>query len=148
MCGIAGIHHRSGRVVDETALVRLRDSITHRGPDDAGVYRSEGIGLASRRLAIIDLSSRGHMPMPNADESLWLTFNGEIYNYRDLRNELEASGARFRSDCDTEVILHAYEAWGDACVERLHGMFALAIWDTTRKRLFAARDRLGVKPFF
>ena len=88
------------------------------------------------------------MPMPNDDQSLWITYNGEIYNYPELRAELESKGARFRSDCDTEVVFRAYEEWGDRCVERLHGMFAIAIWDSKRRRLFAARDRLGVKPFF
>lgn len=148
MCGICGIIERRGRPIPETTLMRLRDSIDHRGPDDAGIYLSEGVGLGSRRLAILDLSPRGHMPMPNEDQTLWVTYNGEIYNYPELRRELETKGARFRSDCDTEVLLHAYDAWGDGFVERLHGMFAFAIWDTQSRRLFAARDRLGVKPFF
>jgi len=148
MCGICGIIDRTGNPISESLLERLIVSIEHRGPDDTGIYRANGVGLGSRRLAVVDLSSRGHMPMPNDDESLWITYNGEIYNYRDLRSEMEAKGIRFRSDCDTEVVFRAYEAWGDDFVERLHGMFALAIWDKKRNRLFAARDRLGVKPFF
>ncbi len=148
MCGICGIIDRTGKPISEHLLMRLLTSIEHRGPDDAGIYRADGVGLGSRRLAILDLSSRGHMPMPNDDESLWITYNGEIYNYPELRSELEAKGNGFRSDCDTEVVLRAYEAWGDDFVERLHGMFALAIWDEKRRRFFAARDRLGVKPFF
>jgi asparagine synthase (glutamine-hydrolysing) len=148
MCGICGIIDRTDNPISDHLIEGLLDSVEHRGPDDSGVYRANGITLGSRRLSIIDLSSRGHMPMPNDDESLWITYNGEIYNYRELRSELERSGIHFRSDCDTEVVLRAYEAWGDEFVQRLDGMFALAIWDKTRRRLFAARDRLGVKPFY
>ncbi|MCB9726334.1 MAG: asparagine synthase (glutamine-hydrolyzing) [Spirochaetaceae bacterium] len=147
MCGICGIVDRRGVEVSERTLTRLRDSITHRGPDDAGIYRGSGAGLGSRRLAIIDLSPRGHMPMSNDDQSLWITYNGEIYNYRELRSELEGQGVNFRSDCDTEIVLRAFEHWGPDGVRHLHGMFAFAIWDESRKTLFAARDRLGVKPF-
>ena len=148
MCGICGIVESGGGSVSEAALERLTDSIKHRGPDDSGAFYSEGVGLGSRRLSVVDLSSRGHMPMPNDDESLWITYNGEVYNYRSLRDELQSEGIRFKSDCDTEVVLRAFEFWGDAFVGRLHGMFAFAIWDKKRRRLFAARDRLGVKPFF
>jgi asparagine synthase (glutamine-hydrolysing) len=148
MCGICGIIDRTGKSISENAILRLRDSVEHRGPDDAGIHIEDGVGLGSRRLAVLDLSPRGHMPMHNDDRSMWITYNGEVYNYRDLRTELESQGIRFQSDCDTEIVLRAYEAWGDDCVKRLHGMFALAIWDSKRRRLFAARDRLGVKPFF
>jgi asparagine synthase (glutamine-hydrolysing) len=148
MCGICGIIDRTGAPIGEAALIELRDSIAHRGPDDAGVHIEGGVGLGSRRLSVVDLSARGHMPMRNDSGDVWITYNGEIYNHRELRSELEGKGIRFQSDCDTEVVLRAYEAWGDTSVSRLHGMFAFAIWDSKRRRLFAARDRLGVKPFF
>ncbi|HEY6049983.1 MAG TPA: asparagine synthase (glutamine-hydrolyzing), partial [Thermoanaerobaculia bacterium] len=132
----------------------------HRGPDDAGVWVSssaardgwtaaEGqIGLSQQRLAILDLSPAGRNPMPNDDETLWITYNGEVYNYREVRRELESEGFRFRSQTDTEVILKAYERWGRDCLHRFIGMFAFAIWDARRRVLFAARDRLGIKPFY
>ena len=148
MCGIAGIVDLQRREISEAELVALRDTITHRGPDDAGVFLAPGVGLAARRLSILDLSDRAHMPMASDDESIWITYNGEVYNFAELRPELESLGHRFRSGGDTEVVLRAYEQWGDDCVERLHGMFAFAIWDARRRRLFAARDRLGVKPLF
>jgi asparagine synthase (glutamine-hydrolysing) len=148
MCGICGIIDRTGKPVSEYAISRLNGSIAHRGPDDAGIHIEDGVGLGNRRLAILDLSPRGHMPMHNDDQSMWITYNGEVYNYREIRAELESKGIRFRSECDSEVVLRAYEAWGDDCVERFHGMFAFAVWDAKRRRLFAARDRLGVKPFF
>ena len=148
MCGICGIVDLRASSVSETDLLALRDGIRHRGPDDAGSHIEGGVGLATRRLSILDLSPRGHMPMANDDETLWLTYNGEIYNFASLRKELEERGRRFRSDSDTEVVLRAYEEWGPGCVERLAGMFAFALWDRPRRRLFAARDRLGEKPFF
>jgi asparagine synthase (glutamine-hydrolysing) len=148
MCGIAGIVDLLHREIPESELLELRDSITHRGPDDAGIFRAPGVGLAARRLSILDLSPRGHMPMANEDESLWITYNGEIYNFLELRADLEGLGHRFHSGGDTEVVLHSFEQWGDSCVDRFRGMFAFAIWDAERKTLFAARDRLGVKPLF
>jgi len=149
MCGICGIVdvYREGQV-DPGVLIRMRDSLLHRGPDDAGVHTSPGVGLASRRLAILDLSPRGHMPMVSDDGRYVIVYNGEIYNYRELRAPLAARGVRFQSGTDTEVLLRLFEAEGEAMLEQLNGMFAFAIWDTVTRRLFAARDRLGVKPLF
>ncbi len=148
MCGIAGIVNLDGRPVDEALLGRMNRVMRYRGPDDSGVWVEGNAGVASQRLAIIDLSPAGHQPMTNENESLWLVFNGEIYNYRELREELRGLGHQFRSQADSEVILHAYEAFGDRCVERFNGMFAIAIWDRARRRLWLARDRLGVKPLY
>lgn len=124
------------------------DLIRHRGPDDSGLWTDGSIGLGHRRLSIIDLSPRGHNPMPNEDETIWLVFNGEIYNYRDLRADLRRQGHRFRSETDTEVILHLYEEHGPACVEKLNGMFAFALWDGRGRCLYLARDRFGIKPLY
>src|SRR5580765_1086782 len=149
MCGIAGKLHRDpSRPVDEEVLRRMCRVMRHRGPDDEGVVVLGATGLGHRRLSIIDLSPAGHQPMRNDDGSLWLVFNGEIYNFPELRAELEAGGVRFRSRTDTEVILRLYERDGAACVRRLRGMFAFAIWDTRRRTLLLARDRLGVKPLY
>ena len=152
MCGINGIVLRSPRrqQVREALgadVARMNAAIAHRGPDGCGIYVDDGIGLGHRRLAILDLTDAGAQPMFNADRSLVLVFNGEIYNYLELIPELRAAGYEFRSRTDSEVILHAYAEWGDACVERFNGMWSFAIWDVRRKRLFASRDRLGVKPF-
>lgn len=149
MCGIAGMASRL-RNVERGEVEAMRDRLTHRGPDDAGVWVSSDrvVGLGHRRLSIIDLSERGHQPMTNEDGSIWLVFNGEIYNFQSLRDELLAAGHIFRSDTDSEVILHAYEEWGVESVRRLRGMFAYAIWDSGRRRLILARDRLGIKPLF
>lgn len=146
MCGIAGIIGRQ----DKAAIERMTELLTHRGPDDGGtvVFNDEQVALGHRRLSIIDLSAAGHQPMSNEREDIWITFNGEIYNYEEIQRHLASEGYRFRSKTDTEVLLAAYEVWGDACLERLNGMFAFAIYDRARKRLFAARDRLGVKPFY
>lgn len=143
MCGICGFTYR-----DETLIKRMNDSIRHRGPDDEGVYVSDDVSLGHRRLSIIDLSPAGHQPMFSEDRSLCIVFNGEIYNYKEIRPVLEGKGYRFKSNSDTEVILHAYKEWGAACLERFRGMFAFAIWDGGRKELFIARDRLGVKPLY
>jgi len=148
MCGIAGIIDFENPSFTEAELIKLCAPLKHRGPDDAGFFLRGGVGLASRRLAVIDLSNEGHMPMSNEDKTLWLVFNGEIYNFQELREQLISKGYRFRSRTDTEVILHAYEEWGEACVSYFLGMFAFVIWDEPRKKIFAARDRLGVKPFF
>ena len=148
MCGIAGIVHLDGEVVDTAALKRMTDAIAHRGPDGEGLFTAPGVGLGHRRLSIIDLSDAARQPMANEDGSLLLTYNGEIYNFQSLRAELITKGHRFRSATDSEVILHGYEEWGDQVVERLDGMFAFALWDTPRRRLFAARDRFGVKPLY
>jgi asparagine synthase (glutamine-hydrolysing) len=146
MCGISGVIGLADRAV----ITAMTDVQAHRGPDDAGivVLDDHSVALGHRRLSIIDLSSAGHQPMANADKTLWITFNGEIYNYRDIRKQLIASGYRFRSESDTEVLLAAYEAWGERCLDKLNGMFAFVIYDCKRRRLFAARDRLGVKPFY
>ena len=122
-------------------------AITHRGPDDEGVLLLDGVGLGSKRLSIIDLEG-GHQPIANEDETLWIVFNGEIYNHPELRQELIAAGHRFRTRTDTEAIVHGYEQWGDGCVERLNGMFAFAIWDRRKRTLLLARDRVGIKPLY
>ncbi len=145
MCGIAGLLHVDGRPIDLDLLTRMTDALYHRGPDDHGYFRDAGIGLGFRRLSIIDLGG-GHQPMPNEDGTVQIIFNGEIYNFRELRVELERQGHVFRTASDTEVIVHGYEAWGDDVVQHLNGMFAFAIWDGRRRRLLLARDRLGIKP--
>jgi asparagine synthase (glutamine-hydrolysing) len=149
MCAIVGMFCNDGSV-DRAVLSRMRDAMTHRGPDDAGLFISNDgkVGLGHRRLSIIDLSPNGHQPMSNEDGSVWLVFNGEIYNFRELRQQLQAAGHLFRSDSDSEVIVHAYEQWGDESVKRFRGMFAFVLWDEKRQRLLLARDRLGIKPLF
>jgi asparagine synthase (glutamine-hydrolysing) len=147
MCGIAGIIDLQGRPIERPALVRMCDRLRHRGPDAEGFHLAGPAGLGHRRLSIIDLSG-GKQPMGNEDGSVWVTFNGEVYNFADLRGPLEARGHRFASHSDTEAIVHAYEEYGAHCVDQFRGMFAFAIWDAKRQRLFAARDRLGKKPFF
>jgi asparagine synthase (glutamine-hydrolysing) len=147
MCGICGIvHHQIDYLVDQQSLLAMMYTLQHRGPDGEGTYLDGAVGLGHRRLAIIDLET-GQQPMSNEDQSLWITYNGEIYNYRELRTELERRHV-FATNSDTEVILHLYEEQGTACLERLNGMFAFAIWDRRERRLFAARDRLGIKPFY
>jgi asparagine synthase (glutamine-hydrolysing) len=151
MCGIAGaLAFSDDFALDEATVRRMTDTLRHRGPDDAGtlVRRDERVALGHRRLSIIDLSPAGHQPMGNEDGTVWITYNGEVYNHVELRAGLEACGHRYRSRTDTETIVHLYEEDGPACVERLHGMFALAIWDARRRTLLLARDRLGVKPLF
>jgi len=145
MCGITGIVRSDGAPVDRDLLARMNLAIEHRGPDEDGFYLSDGVGLAMRRLAIIDLKS-GQQPIHNADSTAWIVYNGEIYNYRELRQELEKRGHRFYTDSDTEAIVHAYDEYGTDCPKYLRGMFALAIWDTRTKSLFLARDRVGKKP--
>ncbi|HEV2417687.1 MAG TPA: asparagine synthase (glutamine-hydrolyzing), partial [Terriglobia bacterium] len=148
MCGICGIFDfdRNDPVSADT-LGAMNSRIIHRGPDDEGFYVAGNIGLAMRRLSIIDLSA-GHQPMSNEDGTLWIVFNGEIYNHQELRPDLEARGHRYQTHSDTETILHLYEEYGKDCLDRLRGMFAFAIWDTRSRRLFCARDRLGIKPFY
>ncbi len=148
MCGITGMFDMRGRrSLDRALLQRMNDSQRHRGPDGHGEHHAPGIALGHRRLAIIDLAT-GQQPLYNADGSTVIVFNGEIYNYQPLMAELQALGYQFRTRSDTEVIVHAWEAWGEKCVERLRGMFAFAIWDANQETLFLARDRLGVKPLF
>ena len=147
MCGIAGIIDCSGETPDRVSLERMCEALIHRGPDDVGLYLNGKVALGQRRLSIIDLSG-GHQPMSNDAGDLWVTFNGEIYNYQDVRKSLIAAGHRFRTDSDTEVILHAYKAYGEQCLQHFRGMFAFALWDEKQQRLFLARDRLGKKPLF
>ncbi|MFQ5656927.1 MAG: asparagine synthase (glutamine-hydrolyzing) [Candidatus Methylomirabilales bacterium] len=150
MCGIVGLRELGQNRIDPDLLLRMRETMVHRGPDDGGLYVSHDgtCGLAHRRLSIVDLSPAGHQPMPNEDESIWIVFNGEIYNHREIKRKLEANGHRYRSQTDTESIIHLYEEKGVECLHELRGMFAFAIWDANRRRLFLARDRLGVKPLY
>ncbi|MFZ5504359.1 MAG: XrtA/PEP-CTERM system amidotransferase [Pseudomonadota bacterium] len=146
MCGITGIFDTRGqRAIEPAVLQRMNDSQVHRGPDEGSVHIEPGVGFGHRRLSIIDIAT-GQQPLFNEDGSVVIVFNGEIYNFQELVPELEALGHRFHTKSDTEVIVHAWESWGEGCVERLRGMFAFAIWDRNRQTLFLARDRLGVKP--
>jgi asparagine synthase (glutamine-hydrolysing) len=147
VCGIAGIVRWNGAPVLEHEIRGMCGAIVHRGPDEEGVYLGDGVAIGMRRLSIIDLEG-GHQPISNEDGSVWIVFNGEIYNYRELRRDLERDGHRFSTDSDTETIVHLYEDLGPRCVERLRGMFAFAIWDERRRRLLLARDRLGIKPLY
>ncbi len=148
MCGICGVVARNGiRPVTESLLRHMNDTIQHRGPDDAGYYLDEQAGLAMRRLSIVDLST-GDQPIPNEDQTVWIVYNGEIYNHQEVRRRLEQKGHQFKTQSDTEVIVHAYEEYGDDCVQHLNGMFGFAIWDTVRRRLLLARDRIGIKPLY
>ena len=149
MCGICGIvFNDPDRQVDPGLLERMARVQNHRGPDDQGIWRQKNVGLGHVRLSIIDLSPQGHQPMTNEDQSVWITYNGEVYNFLELREELQQKGHRFHSRTDTEVIVHLWEEEGVRCVERLRGMFAFAIWDDRQKVLFLARDRMGKKPLF
>ena len=147
MCGICGFLNFGASRVDERLLDAMVHALRHRGPDDEGVFRDAQLGLGHARLSIIDLSA-GHQPMGSADENLWITFNGEIYNYIELRRELEERGHCFASHSDTEVILHCYQEYGMECVQRFNGQWAFAIWDKQKQRLFLSRDRLGVRPLY
>ena len=149
MCGICGkIYFDQTHAVDPRELQRMAETLSHRGPDGDGVWTARHVGLAHRRLAIIDLHASADQPMSNEDGTIWITFNGEIYNFQELRQILEAKGHTFRTQSDTEVIIHAYEEYGRACVEQLRGMFAFAIWDARTQTLFLARDRVGKKPLY
>jgi len=173
MCGIAGVFYRGGDKVDPQVLVRMTRTLAHRGPDEEGYFLNGmtpgawaqsdvtrdaplrghidsgagHVGLGHRRLAIIDLSS-GQQPLSNEDGTVWVTFNGEIYNFQSLVAELEAKGHRFRTRSDTEVIVHAWEEWGEEAVKRFRGMFVFALWDERRQTLWVARDRVGKKPLY
>src|SRR5882757_7193577 len=149
MCGISGVVNCG----DRETLARMTHIQAHRGPDDSGLWErrfpnGSYVALGSRRLAILDLSSVGHMPMCNEDETAWITYNGEIYNFAELRRELEGAGYPFRSRGDAEVIVNGWHAWGERLIPRLRGMFALAIWDRRSHRLILARDRIGKKPLY
>ena len=150
MCGICGVVNLNGKPIDQNNLFDINETLKHRGPDDAGFFHDDQrhVGLAIRRLSIIDLSTTGHQPISNEDKSIWIVFNGEIYNYMDLRNRLAHCGHQFSTKTDTEVIIHAYEQYGDDCVHHLNGMFSFAIWDSQKQRLLIARDRLGIKPMY
>lgn len=148
MCGVAGILNRDGEPVSPVLLRRMADAIAHRGPDGEGFAVDGALGLAHRRLAIIDLSPAGHQPMATADGRYVLSYNGEVYNFQELRLELEALGRRFRSRTDSEVVLNAWAEWGEAALRRFNGMFAFALWDKVERRLWLARDRYGVKPLY
>ena len=158
MCGIAGIAGLQGLDQPEGLVKRMTDAIAHRGPDAEGVWRGDDLVLGHRRLSIIDLSAASNQPFHSTDGRFTIAFNGEIYNYRDLRKELESSGSHptgedrggvhFRTGGDTEVLLAAYAEWGIACVEKLHGMFAFALWDAQERELHIVRDRLGIKPVY
>ncbi len=148
MCGIAGIVSVDGLPPDTSLrVVRMRDVMHYRGPDDAGLFSDACAAIGHRRLSIVDLST-GQQPLSNEDGTVWVSFNGEIYNHRDARADLEANGHRYRTRSDTETIVHAYEEWGDDCVHRFRGMFAFALWDAPKRRLLLTRDRLGVKPLY
>jgi asparagine synthase (glutamine-hydrolysing) len=148
MCGIAGICDLSGEPVSVGLLKRMTDRISHRGPDGEGHYTDGPVGLGHRRLAIIDLTPSGHQPMANQSGEVVITYNGEIYNFQKMRIELEALGYQFHSRTDTEVVIHAYEEWGENCVDHFNGMFAFALLDRKKQTLFLARDRYGVKPLY
>ncbi len=143
MCGICGFNWEDKELVQQMASV-----ISHRGPDGSGTYIDKEISLGHRRLSIIDLSEKGKQPMCNEEGTIWITFNGEIYNFKELRDLLEKKKHRFKSETDTEVIIHGYEEWGEQILKKLNGMFAFAIWDRDKQKLFLARDRLGIKPLY
>ncbi len=152
MCGIAVIVSQSSAwIPNADSIGRMNRAIVHRGPDAQGIKcfncGDTSVGLGHQRLSIIDVEG-GRQPMSNEDATIWITYNGEIYNHASLRRELAMRGHRFQSRCDTEVVVHAYEEWGPDCVRRLEGMFAFAIWDDRKKQLYCARDRLGIKPFY
>lgn len=148
MCGIVGIIKIDNSLIDANALRRSTDMLAKRGPDDSGIWVEEGAGIGHRRLSILDTTSAGHQPMLSENKRFVIVFNGEVYNFRELRKQLELDTSSWRSDSDTEVVLRAYAKWGVDCLNRFHGMFAFAIWDRKEKALFAARDRMGVKPFY
>src|SRR5216684_5356501 len=146
MCGICGV--AGGEPAEGRELVgRMSAAMVHRGPDDDGSVHLDGVTFGMRRLSIIDVEG-GHQPIHNEDRSVWIVFNGEIYNHPDLRHHLERAGHDFYTRTDTEAVVHAYEEWGDAFLERLNGMFGLALWDGRRRRLMLARDRVGIKPLY
>ena len=156
MCGICGKVNFNSQEIQESLIRRMCRSFSYRGPDDEGIYinnvkdngdnKPHSVGFGHQRLSIIDLSDAGHQPMSNEDGAIWITYNGEIYNYREIANELKEKGHQFKSDTDTEVVLHLYEEEGTDAVNRLNGMFAFAIWDANINRLWVCRDRIGIKP--
>src|SRR5919199_6560634 len=150
MCGIVGILNFQ-QPINPVELDRFTDSLSHRGPDGRGTFIDGNLGLGHRRLAILDLSEAGKNPMPYGGENgkrYWITYNGEVYNFLELRHELKDLGHRFKSETDTEVVVAAYAQWGEDCLLRFNGMWAFAIWDTVERKLFLARDRFGIKPLY
>src|SRR5438128_7193853 len=147
MCGVCGKATWGGEPIDEAVVERMTETLVHRGPDDKGLYSGPGVALGHRRLSIIDLNT-GQQPISNEDRSVWIVFNGEIYNFKQLRLELLQRGHRFETQTDTEVIVHLYEDYGEECVSKLQGMFAFALWDARNRKLLIARDRLGIKPLY
>jgi asparagine synthase (glutamine-hydrolysing) len=148
MCGICGVVSFQPNVpVDRSTLLQMNASLQHRGPDDEGYYEDDQVGLAMRRLSIIDLHT-GQQPISNESGDIWVVYNGEIYNFQKVRAVLEQRGHIFKTQTDTEIIVHAYEEYGDQCVTHFNGMFAIALWDARERRLFLARDRLGIKPLY
>lgn len=147
MCGIAGFVTTAPAAGSDTVLRRMLDRIRHRGPDDSGIYSDPYAMLGHRRLSIVDVAG-GHQPMSNQAGAVWITYNGEVFNHVDLRPALVQAGHRYATRCDTETILYAYEEYGPDCVSHFRGMFAFAVWDASKRKLFCARDRLGIKPFY
>lgn len=147
MCGICGIINLNEKPVEGRTLIQMRDTVIHRGPDDAGIFIDNNVGLGHRRLSIIDIEG-SHQPMSNEDGTVWITYNGEIYNYKELREFLIKKGHKFKTKGDTEVLIHLYEEYGENMVEKLNGMFSFAVWDKKRERLILARDRVGIKPLY
>src|SRR5438876_1344896 len=145
MCGIVASYRRGGGPAAASVTIAMRDEMRHRGPDDEGLWTGDSVTLGHRRLSIVDLSPAGHQPMSNEDGSVWLVFNGEIYNYVELSSALRARGHTFRSATDSEVIIHLYEEAGPRCLQSLNGMFAFVLWDSRARTMFAARDRIGIK---
>src|SRR3984885_7493319 len=148
MCGVAGLIHFDGQSVAPVNLRRMTDALAHRGPDGEGQWIEGNVGLGHRRLAIIDLSPAGRQPMLDSEQRFVLSYNGEIYNYRELRTQLESERYRFRTATDSEVVLNALAAWGTRALDRFNGMFALALWDRKERKLLLARDRYGIKPLY
>jgi len=148
MCGICGILNLDGSLVKKETLDKMCEVLKHRGPDNKGIYIKNNLGLGHQRLSIIDLSEKANQPFTNETQTHWIVYNGEVYNYLEIRKELEKSGHRFKSQTDTEVILHAYDEWGMDCLKHFNGMWAFCIWDSRKRRIFCARDRAGVKPFY
>lgn len=148
MCGIAVVIGLNGRGIERAAVERMAESLVHRGPDDSGIYVDGPVGMGFRRLSILDLSEAGHQPMVTSDQQYVLVFNGEIFNYVELRSELRELGYQFRSSGDSEVLLAAYREWGRNCLAKLNGMWAFVIFDRRRRCLFGSRDRFGVKPLY
>ena len=148
MCGISGIVRFDSKEVNEKPLLDMMKAMKHRGPDDQGVFINKNVGLGFVRLSILDLTNVGHQPMCDTKERYYIVFNGEIYNYIELREELKTLNYSFKSNTDTEVLLYSYIEWGESCLDKLNGMFAFVIYDKDTDNLFGARDRYGVKPFY